>query len=260
MSDDSLLPPNRERAISRETATEDLAEGLENESLTPRQMESVQLIEDEYGREAIAEFRDTGTWPEGAEIENSHLPGIETEPELATHPGDLVPKEFHRFGVHGGDTNEPLGTEPLDPEYAERSGFQILDEDGQAIGQAGTSEVEESGFELGELTGAEAELGAEAGAESAAAVGAEAAAGEGLGAGLTAIGEGILAAEAAGGAEIEAATGPVGWVVGGAAVLVAGAALGAGYLLGDDDSADASQAEPESPGLASAEETYSEAE
>jgi hypothetical protein len=258
MSDDLPRPPaNRERAISRETATDDLAEGLENESLTPRQMESVQLIEDEYGREAIAEFRETGQWPEGVDIENSHMPSIEAEPELATHPGDLVPQDFHRYGVHGGDTNEPLEMDPLDPDYAGQSGYQILDEDGNAIGQTGTAEVEDSGLDLGELgsvdteavaadAGADAAGGALAGgtegavtagaAETTAAVGAEAAAGDGLAAGLTAVGEGILAGEAAGGAEVEAATGPVGWVVGGAALLVAGAAIGAGYLLGDDSS------------------------
>ncbi len=259
MSDDDLPrpPAARERAISRETASEDLAEGLENESLTPRQMESVQLIEDEYGREAISEFRETGSWPEGVSIENSHMPSIEAEPELATHPGDLVPQEFHRYGVHGGDTNEPLEMDPLDPEYAERSGYQILDEEGNAIGQTGTAEVEETGFELGELGSSEAgaaaaEAGTEglamAGAETAATVGTEAVAGEGLAAGLTAVGEGILAVEAAGGAEVEAATGPVGWVVGGAALLVAGAALGAGYLLsGDDDSSTAQSSTDDEP-------------
>jgi hypothetical protein len=231
MSDDLPLPPaTRERAISRETATEDLAEGLENESLTPRQMESVQLIEDEYGREAISEFRETGRWPEGVDIENSHMPSIDAEPELATHPGDLVPEDFHRYGVHGGDTNEPLEMDPLDPEYAENSGYQVLDEEGNAIGQTGTAEVEETGIELGELGSVEVEAAAT-----------EAVAGDGLAAGLTALGEGILTAEVAGGAEVEAATGPVGWAIGGAALLVAGAALGAGYLLSDDDDSSTAQ-------------------
>ena len=55
---------------------------------------------------------------------------------------------------------------------------------------------------------------------------------------LTAVGEGIFAAEATGGAEVEAASGPVGWAVGAGAVVVAGAAIGLGYLLADDSDSD----------------------
>jgi hypothetical protein len=44
-------------------------------------------------------------------------------------------------------------------------------------------------------------------------------------------GETILAVEAGGAGEVEAATGPVGWIIGGVVLLAAGAALGVGYLL-----------------------------
>lgn len=49
--------------------------------------------------------------------------------------------------------------------------------------------------------------------------------------GLIAGGEALLALEAAGGAEVEAATGPPGWVVGAVVLVAAGAAIGVGYLL-----------------------------
>ncbi|MGY1941328.1 hypothetical protein [Nocardia gipuzkoensis] len=52
-----------------------------------------------------------------------------------------------------------------------------------------------------------------------------------LGATLMSAGEGLLAIEAAGGAEIEAATGPPGWVVGAVVLIAAGVAIGAGYIL-----------------------------
>ncbi len=52
-----------------------------------------------------------------------------------------------------------------------------------------------------------------------------------LGSTLVGAGEGLLAIEAAGGAEIEAATGPPGWIVGAVVLLAAGAAIGIGYIL-----------------------------
>jgi hypothetical protein len=55
--------------------------------------------------------------------------------------------------------------------------------------------------------------------------------GSSLGATLMGAGEGLLAIEAAGGAEVEAATGPPGWIVGAIVLLAAGAAIGAGYIL-----------------------------
>jgi Novel toxin 16 len=48
---------------------------------------------------------------------------------------------------------------------------------------------------------------------------------------LTAAGEGLLVMEAAGGAEVEAATGPPGWIVGAIVLVAAGGLLAAGYLL-----------------------------
>ena len=118
--------------------------------------------------------------------------------------------------------------------------------------EVGATEVDESipetqrspGNELTDVEGAEGAEGAEAaeGGEAlleggeVVAEGAEVAeTGLGLAEGLTAFGEGVLAVEAAGGAEAELATGPVGWVVGAGALAVAGAAIGAGYLLSDDD-------------------------
>jgi len=131
-------PATRERRISRQTAETELREALESETLTPRQREVIDLIEAEYGKEAIAKFRETGVLPRG--IENSHPYSVQTSPELATRPGDLTPKAFHRYGVHGGDTTIPLEGEPLDPNYSEESGFIILDENGTPIGQGGFKE------------------------------------------------------------------------------------------------------------------------
>src|SRR6185503_13358217 len=116
------------------------------ETLTPRQREVVDLIEAEYGKEAIAQFRETGVLPRG--VENSHPYSIQSEPELATRPGDLVPRQFHRYGVHGGDTTVPLSGGPLAPSYAEESGFLILDEAGNAIGQAGVNQVDEAALNM----------------------------------------------------------------------------------------------------------------
>jgi RHS repeat-associated protein len=144
-------PANRERRISRQTAELELREALESETLTPRQREVVQLITDEYGVEAIEHFRETGAFPEGARIENSHPYSVQTEPELATRPGDLVPRQFHRYGVHPGDTNIPLEGDPLAPNYAEESGFLILDENGTPIGQMGVGQVNESALNMSPL-------------------------------------------------------------------------------------------------------------
>jgi RHS repeat-associated protein len=140
-----------DRPISRARAEEELREALVNETLTPRQREIIQLIEDEYGKDAIAEFRAGGKLPQG--VENSHPYSIQTAPELGRQPGDLVPKSFHRFGVHPGDTNIPLNGDPLAPDYAENSGFLIYDEggptydeNGDLIGdQAGTDYLDEYG-------------------------------------------------------------------------------------------------------------------
>ena len=67
-----------------------MREALESETLTPRQREAVDLIEAEYGKEAIAKFREEGVLPRrresGSGVENSHPNGIQTEPERGTHP------------------------------------------------------------------------------------------------------------------------------------------------------------------------------
>jgi hypothetical protein len=63
---------------------------------------------------------------------------------LASRPGDLVPRQFHRYGVHPGDTNIPLHGDPLAPNYSEESGFVIVNENGRRIGQMGVSQVDES--------------------------------------------------------------------------------------------------------------------
>ncbi|WP_128642432.1 hypothetical protein [Rhodococcus opacus] len=55
--------------------------------------------------------------------------------------------------------------------------------------------------------------------------------GSSLGASLMGAGEGLLAIEAAGGAELEAVTGPPGWIVGAVVLVVAAAAIGTGYIL-----------------------------
>jgi len=134
--------------ISRERAEMELREALESENLTPRQREIVDLIEAEYGREAIAEFRETGAFPEGTPIENSHPNSVQTDPELAMRPGDLIPRPMHRYGVHPGETRTPLNGEPLAPNYAGESGFLILDESGTPIGQSGVSQVDESALNM----------------------------------------------------------------------------------------------------------------
>lgn len=113
----------------------ELREALESETLTPRQREIIDLLEAEYGREAIERFRRTGVLPRG--VENSHPYSVSAEPELASRPGDLVPRRFHRSGVHAGDTRIPLHGEPLAQDYAKNSGYLILDETGNAIGQMG---------------------------------------------------------------------------------------------------------------------------
>ena len=118
----------------------ELREALESETLTPRQREIIDLLEAEYGREAIAEFRETGVLPRG--VENSHPYSVFAEPELASRPGDPVPKNFHRYGVHAGDTTIPLHGEPLAPDYVENSGYLILDEAGNPIGQMGGEELD----------------------------------------------------------------------------------------------------------------------
>ncbi|WP_053082745.1 SpvB/TcaC N-terminal domain-containing protein [Bacillus cereus] len=130
--------------ISRARAEMELREALESEKLTPRQREVVELIKDEYGTETIDYFREHGTFPEGTKIENSHPYSVQSDPELATRPGDLIPKSMHRYGVHPGETGTPLHGDPLTPDYSERSGFLIHDENGRLIGQMGVSEVEES--------------------------------------------------------------------------------------------------------------------
>jgi hypothetical protein len=124
----------------------ELREALESETITPRQREVIDLIEAEYGKEAIAKFRETGVLPRG--VENSHPYSVQTDPELATRPGDLVPKNFHRYGVHAGDTTIPLEGDPLAPNYVEKSGFLILNENGVPIGQAGASQVDESALNM----------------------------------------------------------------------------------------------------------------
>jgi hypothetical protein len=51
------------------------------------------------------------------------------------------------------------------------------------------------------------------------------------GVGVMAAGEGLLALEAGGAGEVEAATGPPGWIVGGVILLAAGVLIGTGYLM-----------------------------
>ncbi len=134
--------------VSRQRAMMDLREALESETLTPRQREAVDLITEEYGPEAVEYFREHGTFPEGTAIENSHPYSVQSDPEIATRPGDLVPRRFHRYGVHPGDTRPPLHGEPLAPSYAEESGFLILGENGVPIGQMGTEYVDEAALNM----------------------------------------------------------------------------------------------------------------
>jgi RHS repeat-associated protein len=133
---------NQERATSRKIAKLELREALESETLTPRQREIIKLMEDEYGRDAIQHFRETGELPPG--VENSHPYSVAAEPELASRPGDLVPRPFHRYGVHPGDTSIPLHGDPLAPDYVENSGFEVLNENGEPIGsQVGEGYIDE---------------------------------------------------------------------------------------------------------------------
>jgi hypothetical protein len=126
----------------------ELREALESENLTPRQREVVDLIEAEYGREMIDYFTEYGTFPEGTPIENSHPYSVQTDPELATRPGDLIPRPMHRYGVHPGETRTALAGDPLAPNYSEESGFLILDENGAPIGQMGVSQVDDSAINM----------------------------------------------------------------------------------------------------------------
>lgn len=136
---------NREssvRRISRKKAMIELREALRNEVLTPRQREMVELIRDEYGAEAIEYFIEHGKFPKGVSIENSHPYSVQSDPQISMEPGDLIPSNYHRYGVHGGDTSIPLNGDPLAPNYSEQSGYLIYDESGVPIGQMGEGQLE----------------------------------------------------------------------------------------------------------------------
>ncbi len=68
---------------------------------------------------------------------------------------------------------------------------------------------------------------------------------QGAGEALTAFGQGLLGAEAAGGAELETASGPPGWVVGLVVTVVAATAIGTGYLMSRGRSRTKTQARAE---------------
>lgn len=128
----------RDREVSRRISRRELREAFRSGEMTPRQMEIYEMWLEEFGPQAIEDFIDTGRMPrERGGVENSHPYGVATHPELADRPGDSIPRQDHRTGVHGGDTRAPLNGDPRDPGWRENRGYTILDEDGRPIGQVG---------------------------------------------------------------------------------------------------------------------------
>lgn len=117
------------RATSRRVAIGDALRSLRAGSPTPQALYLVERLEATHGREAVDRFIETAKLPPG--YENSHLFPASEWPEYA-HRGDLTvvtDSADHRIGHHGGDTTKPLHGFPIDPEWEQEWGFQIIDPD-----------------------------------------------------------------------------------------------------------------------------------
>jgi hypothetical protein len=190
------------------------------DTLRPEQMGDTELADTVPGQ--VQELADTVPGP-AEELVEDPASTLRSPTETDRPPAEPAPQEPSGDGPDVDpevEINEIEVDESIPP--TERSpGNELIDVE-EAEGAA--TEGGEVALEGGEV------------AETAAVATETAETGLGLAEGLTAFGESILAVEAAGGAEVEAVTGPPGWLVGGAALAVAGAAIGAGYLLSDDES------------------------
>lgn len=96
------------RRAARAGALAEALESLRAGNPTPQAAHLATRLEEVYGREALAEFMETGKLPKGVEF--SHLFSASEYPEFA-HRGDLgvlTDSVEHRAGHHGGDTRVPL--------------------------------------------------------------------------------------------------------------------------------------------------------
>jgi hypothetical protein len=98
------------RRIARKNAIKEARESLQSGFPTPQAAHLEKMLEDDYGRDAVERFKDTGKLPKRAKIEFSHLFSAAEYPEWAHRHdlGVLTTSREHRDYHHEGDTRVPL--------------------------------------------------------------------------------------------------------------------------------------------------------
>jgi RHS repeat-associated protein len=128
------LKPSRARA--RKDAVADLWRNRQEGTLTERDIHTLTRLEELYGAEAVSKFDETGKLPK--DFEFSHQFSAAEYPEFSgkSELGVITDAREHRFGHHGGNTNEPLHGSPRSTDW-ESTGFQIVDDTEEGLDYAG---------------------------------------------------------------------------------------------------------------------------